>query len=167
MIVQTRSTVGSPREVDDLVSLVDIGPTVLETAGVDIPTYMEGRSLSPYLDGVDVEPREYVCCEDNYQIMFRTNTHKLVYYIGQAAGEMYDLEADPDEQHNRWDSLEAADVKQMLLIKILEWMAASNYWNSGYKREVGQQYSMRWPTADDAGLHGGGQNEKGKPLGYL
>ncbi|HAA73571.1 TPA: arylsulfatase [Candidatus Latescibacteria bacterium] len=167
LIVRTQQTVGKPATVSDLVSLMDLGPTILEAAGLDVPTYMEGRSIGGYLTGDDVTPRDYVCCEDNYQIMFRTQTHKLVYYIGQEAGELYDLESDPNELHNLWDNSGHVEIKQQLLIRVLDWMAASNYWNSGYKREVGQQYSMRWPTPDDAGLHGGGRNGKGKPLDYL
>jgi arylsulfatase A-like enzyme len=39
-----------------LVSLVDVAPTVLSLAGVDVPAHMDGR---PFL-GPDAEPREYV-----------------------------------------------------------------------------------------------------------
>ncbi len=35
------------RKVDDLVSLVDLAPTILEAASVDIPSVMSGRSLWP------------------------------------------------------------------------------------------------------------------------
>ena len=87
--------------VSDLVSLMDLGPTILEAAGVQVPTYLEGRSLMPYSDPHGpVVPREYVFCEDNYQIMMRSQTHKMVYYIGQDEGELYDLEADPGELWN-------------------------------------------------------------------
>ena len=41
--------------------------------------------------------------EDNYQIMIRSKTHKLVYYIGQEQGELYDLVADPHELDNLWN----------------------------------------------------------------
>lgn len=37
------------RKVDDFVNLTDIAPTVLEAAGVDIPSSMTGRSLMPIL----------------------------------------------------------------------------------------------------------------------
>ena len=167
LVIQTSDSVGQPKEVSDLVSLMDLGPTILEAAGVDVPAYMEGRSLNGYLRGEDVEPRAFVCCEDNYQVMFRTETHKLVYYIGQEAGELYDLENDPNELDNLWEDSASLGVKQSLLIKVLGWLASSTYWNSGYKRGAGRQYGMRWPSEDDAGLHGGGQNLKGKPLEYL
>lgn len=37
------------RSIDDLVSLTDIAPTILESAGIDIPNTMTGRSLRPLL----------------------------------------------------------------------------------------------------------------------
>ena len=39
----------SGRIVDDLVSLFDFGPTILELAGLQKPKWMEARSLLPYL----------------------------------------------------------------------------------------------------------------------
>ena len=70
------------REVADLVSLMDLGPTVLEAAGVEVPSYFEGRSLGPYLAGPadDFAPREYVYCEDNFSLMMCGERYKLVYY---------------------------------------------------------------------------------------
>jgi len=40
----------------DLVSLIDLGPTVLSLCGLDVPRHMQGR---PFL-GPDAEPRDYV-----------------------------------------------------------------------------------------------------------
>jgi hypothetical protein len=39
-------------------------------------------------------------------------------------------------------------------MRLLEWMATSNYFNAGYKRQRSRQYGMRWPTKGDAYLHG-------------
>ncbi len=154
------------RSTGDLVSLIDLGPTILEAAGVDVPDYLEGRSLLPYLRGEkEVEPREFVFAEDNYQIMMRSASHKLVYYIGQEAGELYDLVADPHELANLWDDAAHGEVKQQLLNGLLAWLATSNYYNSSYKRERACHSKMRWPTAGDAKLHGG--NEKPKQVGWL
>jgi arylsulfatase len=158
LIIRHPGSVQQPGRVDDLVSLIDVGPTVLQAAGIEPPTYMEGQSLLPYLaDLADGSPvaRRYVFAEDNYQIMMRSTTHKLVYYIGQEeAGELYDLTVDVHELHNLWADAEAAQVKQALLLDLLSWMATSNYYNSGYKRERARHYEMRWPTADNAYLHG-------------
>ena len=36
----------------------------------------------------------------------------------------------------------------------MEWLAASNYWHSGYKRDRSTQYTMRWPTEVNVNLQG-------------
>jgi arylsulfatase A-like enzyme len=153
----SRTRLGSvhqPGEVGDLVSLMDVGPTVMESAGIPIPTYFEGRSLLPYLRGEEATPREYVFSEDNYQVMMRGRRFKLVYYIGQEAGELYDLEQDPHELWNLWDDPAHREVRQGLLICLLDWLAGSSYWNAGYKRTRERDTLMRWPTAEDVNLHG-------------
>ena len=37
---------GTPHTVQDLVSLMDLGPTLLQAAGCEIPNRLEGRTLS-------------------------------------------------------------------------------------------------------------------------
>lgn len=145
---------GRSGRVDDLVSLMDVGPTVLDAAGLAVPGYMEGRSLIGYLEGSAPTPREFVFCEDNYLVMMRGQRHKLVYYIGQSEGELYDLEADPHELANLWDRPESAPIRTQLLNELLAWLAASTYYNAGYRRDRSRSYSMRWPAPDDAYLHG-------------
>ena len=154
LMIRTPESIHHPRETHDLVSLMDLGPTILNAAGIPVPTYLEGRSLMPYLNDQDPAPRKYVFCEDNYQIMMRSKTHKVVYYIGQAEGELYDLNADPHELWNRWDAPHYAAIKNEMLADLLAWMATSNYYNAGYKRQRNEQYAMRWPTQTDAYLHG-------------
>ena len=150
--------------VSDLVSLMDLGPTILEAAGVPVPTYLEGRSLLPYADpDASVTPRDYVFCEDNYQIMMRSPTHKMVYYIGQEEGELYDLAADPGEMWNRWDDDAYAGIKAKMKEDLLEWLAASAYWHAGYKRDRSAHYTVRWPTADNVNLQGPAAEDAEKP----
>ncbi|MDP6777189.1 MAG: sulfatase-like hydrolase/transferase [Candidatus Latescibacteria bacterium] len=154
LVIRHPGSIDSPSEVTDLASLMDLGPTVLEAAGIDVPTYFEGRSLMPYLRGEAIAPRDLVFCDDNYQIMIRCPTHKMVYYIGQAAGELYDLEADPGELWNRWEDAGYAVVRDQMKEQLLSWLATSNYYNAGYKRNRSRQYRMRWPTETDPALHG-------------
>ncbi|MEZ4730104.1 MAG: sulfatase-like hydrolase/transferase [Caldilineaceae bacterium] len=160
LIIRHPGSVSNPTTVHDLVSLIDLGPTILAAADVAIPDYLEGRSLLPYLHGEAMSPRQFVFAEDNYQIMLRSATHKLVYYIGQAAGELYDLQHDPDELWNLWDKPEQSQVKARLLSDLLAWFTGSTYYNSGYKRERAHHSLMRWPSDGDAGLHGGNLRPK-------
>jgi arylsulfatase len=145
------------QSTEDLVSLMDIGPTILQAAGLEVPTYLEGRSLQPYCAGKgdEFQPREWVFAEDNYQIMMRGQRHKMVYYIGQEQGELYDLQEDPNELYNLWDQDQHKELKGELLQRLLSWLAASTYYNAGYKRTRSKRYKMRWPREDDPYLHGG------------
>ena len=154
LIVWQPGAGNTPRQVNDLVTLMDLGPTILETAGIHVPTYLEGRSLLPYLAGQEVDPHPFVFCEDNYQVMMRSAECKLVYYIGQEAGELYDLREDRHELWNRWDDPAYAGIKGQLLARLLDWLASSTYWNAGYRRARSTDYRMRWPTEANVNLHG-------------
>jgi arylsulfatase A-like enzyme len=154
LIIRHPDSVGRPSSVTDLVSLMDLGPTILAAAGLDIPDYLEGRSLLPYVQGDTIEPRAFVFCEDNYQIMMRSPQHKLVYYIGQEAGELYDLAADPNELHNLWHVTESREVRDSLLQRLLAWLTSSVYYNAGYRQNRARHYKLRWPSDGDAFLQG-------------
>ena len=154
------------QQVDDLTSLMDLGPTILGAAGIETPTYMEGRSLLPYGDensADQVTPREFVFSEDNYEIMMRSKTHKMVYYIGQEDGELYDLVADPGELWNRWDDTEYAETKTYLQQQLLNWLASSNYWHGGYKRDRSKSYTVSWPSPDNYNLQRAPEGKQEKP----
>jgi arylsulfatase A-like enzyme len=106
-----------PRE---LVANIDLAPTFLDLAGLEIPRSMQGRSLSPLLRGESpADWRKSVYYRyyhdpghHNTRAHFgvRTATHKLLYYWTKSAYEMYDLERDPVEQHNLlFDATEASE----------------------------------------------------------
>jgi len=41
-----------------------------------------------------------------------------VYYPGETYGELYDLEADPSELRNQWDSKAHADIRASLMAEM-------------------------------------------------
>ncbi len=49
LMVRYPKLIAKGRHVDDFVSVMDIGPTVLEVAGVDVPASMDGRSFKTQL----------------------------------------------------------------------------------------------------------------------
>ena len=112
-------------KVDGLVELLDLAPTFLDCAGIEISNRMQGRSLLPILEG-KADPghfRDHVFSEyynswthsDGYGTMLRTETEKIVVYHGTGQGELYDLRSDPDEFINLWDAPDHQAQKLRLL----------------------------------------------------
>lgn len=112
-------------QVEGLTELLDLAPTLCEAAGIPIPDAMQGRSLLPHLTGkVDPEQhRDAVFCEyynswthhRSYGSMLRTKSHKICVYHGIDEGELYDLQADPNEFENLWTNPAHQVLKQRLL----------------------------------------------------
>ena len=101
-------------ESDALVELVDIAPTLLEAAGIEIPWQMQGRSLLPILEG-RADPhthKQRVVCEFKDSIgQGKDRSHgsmvfdgrvKSVVYHGHPIGEIFDHASDPGEFENLW-----------------------------------------------------------------
>ena len=129
------------REVNEIVSLLDLVPTLVElTTGDEFPCY--GRSLRPLLQDVqtDWQSEAFAECHGqrfNYtqRILWRDN-YKYV-FNGFDEDELYDLAADPHELNN----LAGNPVKQ----PVLENMAA-RMWQimrqTGDETMVQAQYGM-------------------------
>ena len=69
---------------DDLLSNVDVLPTILDLVGMDVPGGLDGRSFAPLLTGDDYEPRERIFAEMTWHDMYnpmraiRTEHYKYV-----------------------------------------------------------------------------------------
>jgi arylsulfatase len=109
-----------------LVELTDVMPTLLELAGLPIPEGTHGRSLLPILTGQAPADRhrDHVRCEyydaaglggRSFGTMFRDDRWKLNVYHGHGLGELYDMDADPDEHDSLWDSSAHQAIKADLL----------------------------------------------------
>ncbi|SCK20898.1 Arylsulfatase A [Streptomyces sp. WMMB 714] len=129
---------------EDLVANVDFAPTLLDLAGVEPPARMQGRSLLPLLRGSTPEDwrtgvyyRYYMHLDGDHHVQasygVRTRTHKLIHYPGHGSGasgasgerrepewELFDLAADPEELHNRYDDPEYAPVVAELKEQLAE-----------------------------------------------
>ncbi|MEO6923474.1 MAG: sulfatase/phosphatase domain-containing protein, partial [Acidobacteriaceae bacterium] len=112
-------------KVDALVELLDIAPTLLEAAGVPVPSGMQGKSLMPLLTGQTTKHRDSVYSEyldanalyapPPMATMVRTEKYKLSAFSKPATGELYDLTKDPEEFTNLWDNVHYKDVKEEML----------------------------------------------------
>ena len=118
-------TLAADLRADCLMELIDIAPTLLEAAEIDVPETIQGRSLLPILLGqADAsQHRDHVFSEyynswthkHSYGSMLRTREEKIVVYHGTDQGELYDLKNDPDEFENLWNTAEHAEHKMRLM----------------------------------------------------
>lgn len=103
-----------------IANLVDLPITMLGLAGVEPPPGMQGIDLQPVLADPTAEVQADTIVELQatpviYQQTYITQRHKLVVYRDSNEGELYDLEADPDQYINLWDDPGSAGLKLKLL----------------------------------------------------
>jgi arylsulfatase A-like enzyme len=106
---------------DSLQSLIDLSPTFLTAAGLPVPGVMQGISQLDVWKGESDSARDVVITEFRHQptkVHLRTFVdarYKITLYRGHAYGELFDLQEDPEERNNLWDSAEHAEIKAALL----------------------------------------------------
>lgn len=130
-----------------LFTQMDIGPTILDFAGIDIPSYLDGNSnRKRIMDGDESEVPKMVFCQDNYLTMVRTETRRMVHYAGQAYGEYYDMENDPWELFNLWEDADSQKEIEALRMSYLSWREISTYLGSIERCKRGPGERRRWPA---------------------
>ncbi len=86
LMIRVPGGAGNGRVYDQLVSQVDVFPTICELLGTEKPDYLEGISLKPLLDGGTDEVREDVFAEINFHTSYepvrcvRTKRYKYIRY---------------------------------------------------------------------------------------
>jgi arylsulfatase len=86
------------------VELTDVMPTLLDVAGVETPSTVDGRSLLPLLRGERCDWRPYVhgeCADvpslNSGQQYLTDGRRKYIWYPGTGAEQYFDIESDPRE----------------------------------------------------------------------
>ena len=86
-----------------MVHLMDVGPTILETAGLNVPGDVDGRSLRGIIDGRSRTVRDCaISAYRHFQRALRTEDWKLICYNveGTKTTQLFDLRNDPYEMRN-------------------------------------------------------------------
>lgn len=118
-----------PATIDAFSTLMDIGPTILDLAGLSIPKSFRGRSIfgpepaqRAYLLMEHLGPGPYEFDIKPMQVCLRSRDYKLVFESppGSANGdgrvtELYHLAADPEEQRNLANGALLPEAAQPLL----------------------------------------------------
>jgi arylsulfatase A-like enzyme len=96
---------------DEMVLNLDMAPTLLEIAGVDVPKEMQGKSMLPLAEGKTNIPWRKDWLYEYYEYPgfenvrpcrgVRTDRYKFIhFFIEPEEFELYDLHTDPDEMNN-------------------------------------------------------------------
>jgi len=120
-------------------SLVDITPTIMELVGIDIPEHVQGQSLAPIIHGkVEVLEKNYTFIESTRQeIAIRTPE----YVFGKNFDvknrkftnnriKFFDLKEDPFEYNNLADSDQHRDLRFKLEELLEQWNTETSWMKS-------------------------------------
>ena len=118
----------SGTRADDLAQTLDIGTSILEHAKVEKSLGMQGVVL-PTVGGAgrDAAHIQYETQRTQEAFGTRPRVHTIVQsnwrlsmYLGKCQNELFDLENDPGEMSNLWDSAKHQDIKARLVEHLAE-----------------------------------------------
>ena len=140
--------------IEEMVLNIDIAPTILELAGVQAPDWVDGRSFLPLLTGGSVADwREEFVYEYYWEHPFphtptvfalRGDRYKYMFYHGVwDINELYDLQLDPDEQHNLIDSPDHRERVEEMRTRLFQLLDADNAVDVKFRPPGGWQADER------------------------
>ena len=128
LIVRLPGRLPAGLEVDDVASLVDIAPTILDLVGVESEARppMQGRSLLPLISGDDSAGNTHTAYASflNRQTAVRSSHNKYIYRFHSDRGQLYDLTNDPLEQVDliaEGDPIADPEVRSAI-DRLLDWL---------------------------------------------
>lgn len=122
--------------IEENVQNIDIGPTVLDLAGVEQAAQFDGQSFAPLLKGEPMNWRDTIYYEYFWERPFpqtptthavRTAQYKYIRYHGiWDLNELYDIQADPLEMNNLIRDPAYAEVAKDLRTALFNWLEQTN-----------------------------------------
>ncbi|ELS04095.1 arylsulfatase A family protein, partial [Xenococcus sp. PCC 7305] len=100
-------------EVSQVVSFLDIAPTILDLAGIDVPEYMDGNSLKEKLYNLDLELEGVAITTMFGSLSIRTNEYRYTRYE-DGSRELYDVVNDPYLSNNLADLEQYSETVDIL-----------------------------------------------------
>jgi arylsulfatase A-like enzyme len=111
-----------PQTVTDIVEAVDVLPTLLELAGLQIPPNLQGQSLAPLLSNQPYTSRGSALMEHHGWKTLRTKQHRYLVHV-DGREELWDIDYDPQEYQNVAKDSRYKDVlaehRRLLLERLL------------------------------------------------
>ena len=110
LLIKFAGQSGAGMRNDGLTSLLDVAPTLLRAAGIQVPATMKGRDLSAPDDG-----HHWIFAEDKRGqiLMARSERYKLLWSSDSKQRQFFDLKTDPHENLNLIDDANfAASIEE-------------------------------------------------------
>jgi arylsulfatase A-like enzyme len=125
--------IAAPSVIDTPVALLDLAPTLIETAGASLPPEAEGQSLVPVLAGEPLAGRP-IYSESLYRApqelkAVQRDGYKLILNPTNGVSWLYNLEADPSEQEDVSD--QQPQVLESMTSELLDWL---EYMSESFRR---------------------------------
>lgn len=146
----------TPGVQTELVELLDIAPTMFDLAGLEHPSLAQpdlgrgrhpdriprlaGRSLLPLCHGENPAWRDAVYIQSNnnhweasprsWARTIRTARFRYTAYLAGGGEQLFDMEADPDEQHNLAGAPDFEELRRGLRDRLFELVVLDGYPNS-------------------------------------
>ena len=127
LIFTLPSLIPQNKRVGAMVSQVDIMPTILDYLNIEYDGFIQGRSLRPLVEGPknnlhDVVYAEVKTPKNEALSAVITENHKFILNSSTGSKELFDLNNDPNEQNNIYESrLLAGSVP--LEYQLKQWLA--------------------------------------------
>jgi len=121
------------QRTDALTSSLDLYPTLLELAGVELPTHLQGKSLMPVMNDAKATVRDYVFSEciggggkpGEGHRMVRSEKWKYILTITDET-LLFNQHNDPYELNDLAKSPENAEVVKRMQQELAAWMKSNN-----------------------------------------
>jgi arylsulfatase A-like enzyme len=125
-----------PRTLTQPVSLIDLGPTLLELFGAETADGLAGQSLVPLLAGRDVTLTRPIIAEGRLRRALVLGSRKVIVDERVHTLEAYDLARDPGELHNLYDTQPERFAGMFAALQA--YFDARAYRATGYERKFRQ-----------------------------
>jgi len=129
LVIRYPKLTKSGTKIERIVSLVDLAPTFLELAGLEVPLVMQGQSLLPVLHDPETESHrdeafiEFTSAPGEPACTARAIVTDFFKYIEYAPSDvhLFDLKRDSEELHNAASDMEYASVVKVLSTRLKKW----------------------------------------------
>ena len=133
LIMKYKGKIEPAKHIHELCEAVDIVPTILDYAGIQIPEYLKGISLKPIIEGSSQKTKEAIIVEyinkSNFnETTVRTKQYKY-YYSSRDQEILYDLIKDPKELNDVSKDMMYRDALFLMrkeMIKKIQYCAYNN-----------------------------------------